>query len=140
MRSILATEAGQPGEARRGFRTAPMNAVRSTDDPRPDSAVLHSFYEGAPWQMGITELLPDHDLLLVSVNPATARAAGMRIEDLQGKRIGELGLTGPRKGIWHEQYLQALATRQPVSFEQPSNSTDPRLNKTDIKPSTVGGF
>jgi len=100
-----------------------MNAaVRPDEDSsRPDHAVLRSFFEGAPFQMGITELTPEHDLLLVSVNPATAQAAGMRIEDLQGKRIGELGLTGPRKGIWYEQYLQALNTQQPVNFEQASN-------------------
>jgi diguanylate cyclase (GGDEF)-like protein/PAS domain S-box-containing protein len=100
-----------------------MNAaVRPVDDPsRPDSAVLRSFYEGAPVQMGVTELTADHDLLLVSVNPATAAAAGVRVEDLQGRRISELGLTGPRKGIWYEQYLEALATQRPVIFEQASN-------------------
>jgi diguanylate cyclase (GGDEF)-like protein/PAS domain S-box-containing protein len=83
--------------------------------------VLRSFFEGAPFQMGITELTADNDLLLVSVNPATAAAAGMRVEDLQGKRISELGLTGPRKGVWLDQYLEALATGKPVNFEQASN-------------------
>jgi hypothetical protein len=78
-----------------------MNAaVRSDDDPsRPDSAVLRSFFDGAPFQMGITELTPDHDLLLVSVNPATALASGLSVEQLQGRRISELGLNGPRKGV-----------------------------------------
>src|SRR5689334_17720406 len=100
-----------------------MNVVALFDDPsRPDSAVLQSFFDGAPFQMGITELTEDDDLLLVSVNPATARSNGMRIEDLQGKRISELGLTGPRKGIWLDQYLQALATQRPVNFEQASNT------------------
>jgi diguanylate cyclase (GGDEF)-like protein/PAS domain S-box-containing protein len=99
-----------------------MSAVRALDDAsRPDPAVLRSFYEGAPVQMGVTELTPEHDLLLVSVNPATAAAAGMRIEDLEGKRISELGLTGPRKGIWYDQYLEALSTQRPVIFEQASN-------------------
>jgi diguanylate cyclase (GGDEF)-like protein/PAS domain S-box-containing protein len=108
----------------RGTPSAELPRVeRVVDDPsRPDPAVLRSFFEGAPFQMGITELTPDHDLLLVSVNPATARANGMRLEDLQGKRIGELGLNGPRKGIWLEQYLQALATQRPVDFEQASNT------------------
>jgi diguanylate cyclase (GGDEF)-like protein/PAS domain S-box-containing protein len=86
----------------------------------PDSAVLRSFFEGAPFQLGITELLEDDDLLMVSVNPATAKAAGMRLEDLQGRRISELGLTGPSKGVWVEQYRRALETDQPVDFEQHS--------------------
>jgi len=86
----------------------------------PDPAVLRSFFDGAPFQMGITELLEDEDLLMVSVNPATATANGMKLEDLQGKRISELGLTGPRKGVWLDQYLVALRTQQPVNFEQHS--------------------
>jgi diguanylate cyclase (GGDEF)-like protein/PAS domain S-box-containing protein len=88
---------------------------------RPDSAVLRSFFDGAPFQMGITELTADHDLLLVSVNPATAASTGKAIEELEGKRIGELGLTGPRKGVWLEQYLRALSTGRAVNFEQASN-------------------
>lgn len=85
------------------------------DSSRPDSAVLRSFFEGAPFQMGITELTEDQDLLLVSVNPATAAAAGMQVEDLQGKRIGELGLTGPRRGVWLERYAaRALLDRPRV--------------------------
>src|SRR5688500_702054 len=97
-------------------REGPMGfGASSIEDPsRPGSAVLRSFFEGAPFQMGITELTEDEDLLLVSVNPATAAAAGMRIEDLQGKRISELGLTGPRGGVWLERYLEVLATQKPV--------------------------
>lgn len=99
-----------------------MMADRFDDDPsRPGSAVLRSFFEGAPFQMGITELTPDQDLLLVSVNPATASAMGMKVEDLQGKRISELGLNGPRGGVWLDQYLEALSTQRPVNFEQASN-------------------
>jgi diguanylate cyclase (GGDEF)-like protein/PAS domain S-box-containing protein len=98
-----------------------MASDRSTQDPSgPDSAVLRSFFEGAPFQMGITELLEDDDLLMVSVNPATATANGFKLEDLQGKRVSELGLTGPRKGVWVEQYRAALDTQQPVNFEQHS--------------------
>ena len=98
-----------------------MASERTVHEPSaPDSGVLRSFFEGAPFQMGITELLEDEDLLMVSVNPATATANGMRLEDLQGKRISELGLTGPRKGVWVEQYRVALETQQPVVFEQHS--------------------
>ncbi len=91
------------------------------DQSRPGSAVLRSFFEGAPFQMGITELTADEDLLLVSVNPATAAAMGMTVEDLQGKHISELGLSGPRRGVWVDKYLEALETQRPVNFEQASN-------------------
>jgi diguanylate cyclase (GGDEF)-like protein/PAS domain S-box-containing protein len=99
-----------------------MTKERKLHDPSggPDPAALRSFFEGAPFQMGITELLEDDDLLMVSVNPATASANGMKLEDLQGKRISELGLSGPRRGVWVDQYLRALETGQPVNFEQAS--------------------
>ena len=98
-----------------------MNADRAVDEvSRPGSAVLRAFFDGAPFQMGITELTADHDLILVSVNPATAAATGRSVEQLQGKRISELDLAGPGKGVWVKQYLEALETRQPVDFEQPS--------------------
>jgi diguanylate cyclase (GGDEF)-like protein/PAS domain S-box-containing protein len=90
------------------------------DSSRPGSAALRSFFDGAPFQMGISELTPDHDMRLVSVNPATAAALGRKVEDVQGKKISELGLAGPGKGVWLAQYLEALSTRRPVSFEQPS--------------------
>jgi diguanylate cyclase (GGDEF)-like protein/PAS domain S-box-containing protein len=99
-----------------------MTSKTARQDPSgPDAAVLRSFFVGAPFQLGITELLEDEDLLMVSENPATATANGMKLEDLQGKRISALGLTGPRKGVWLDQYLKALQTRQPVNFEQASN-------------------
>lgn len=100
-----------------------MNADHRFDEDlsSPGSAVLRSFFEGAPFQMGITELTADEDLLLVSVNPATAIAMGMSIDDLQGRHISQLGLTGPRRGVWVDKYLEALETRQPVNFEQASN-------------------
>jgi diguanylate cyclase (GGDEF)-like protein/PAS domain S-box-containing protein len=106
-----------------------MKSGKHDHDPSagPDPGVLRSFFEGAPFQMGITELLEDEDLLMVSVNPATASANGLKLEDLQGKRISELGLTGPRKGVWLEQYLRALQTQQPVNFEQASNMPGSQL-------------
>jgi diguanylate cyclase (GGDEF)-like protein/PAS domain S-box-containing protein len=113
--------ADRPGN-RALHRADPVEGGAAHDDAsRPGSAELRSFFEGAPFQMGITELTPDHDLLLVSVNPATAAATGLSVEQMQGKRIGELGLTGPRKGIWLERYLEVMATQQAVVFEQASN-------------------
>ena len=88
------------------------------DVSRPGSAALRLFFERAPFQMGISEMTPDQDMLLVTVNPAAAMALGMTVEQVQGKRISELGLAGPGKGVWLAQYLEALQTHRPVTFEQ----------------------
>jgi diguanylate cyclase (GGDEF)-like protein/PAS domain S-box-containing protein len=83
-------------------------------------ASLKSLFDGVPMQMGITELTVDQDMLLVSVNPAGAAFLGKTTAELQGKRISELGLEGPGAGVWLAQYLQALASGDPVNFETPS--------------------
>src|SRR6478672_4504943 len=70
--------------------------------------------------MGITEMTADRDMVLVSVNPAAAAALGRTVEEVQGKRVSELGLAGPGKGVWLAQYQQALDTGRPVSFESQS--------------------
>jgi diguanylate cyclase (GGDEF)-like protein/PAS domain S-box-containing protein len=86
----------------------------------PGNEALLSFFEGVPFQMGISELTPDHDMLLVSVNPVAAAVLGRTAAEVQGKRISELGLAGPGKGVWLAEYLQAYETGKPVNFEQMS--------------------
>jgi diguanylate cyclase (GGDEF)-like protein/PAS domain S-box-containing protein len=85
---------------------------------RAGQSTIRSFFDRAPFQMGITEMTADNDMLLVVVNHAAAAAIGCSPEMVHGKRISELGLTGPNRGIWLDQYLQALQIRQPVHFEQ----------------------
>ena len=84
-------------------------------------ATLKSLFDGVPFQMGITELTEDQDMLLVSVNPAAAASLGKLPVEVEGKRISELGLEGPGAGVWLQQYLQALETGDPVQFEHPSS-------------------
>ncbi len=86
---------------------------------QPMSA-LETLFEGVPFQIGISEMTPDQDMLLVSVNPAAAAALGRPVSEIEGKKISELGLAGPGKGVWLAQYRQALDTGEPVNFEQPS--------------------
>jgi PAS domain S-box-containing protein len=86
----------------------------------PGHDALLSLFEGVPFQMGISELTPDHDMLLISVNPEAAAVLGRPASEVQGKRISELGLAGPGKGVWLAQYLQAYQTGKPVNFEQVS--------------------
>jgi diguanylate cyclase (GGDEF)-like protein len=39
---------------------------------------------------------------------------------VQGRLLSELGLAGPGKGLWIEEYRQALASGESITFEQPS--------------------
>ncbi|MEO6065267.1 MAG: EAL domain-containing protein [Lysobacterales bacterium] len=107
----------------------------------PASDALRSFFDGAPLQLGVSEMTPDQDMLLVSVNPAAAAALGMTVDEVEGKRLSELGLAGPGKGVWLDQYREALSTRSPVRFEQPSGVPgcdrwwDVTLTYLDVGPS-----
>jgi diguanylate cyclase (GGDEF)-like protein len=99
--------------------------MREAEDPAaelllPGHDALLSLFAGVPYQMGVSELTSDDDLVLVSVNPAAAVVLGRPIAEVQGKRISELGLAGPGKGIWLAQYHEALRTGRSVTFEQPS--------------------
>src|SRR5688572_18399910 len=98
-----------------------MNKASIPPKPgQPGHDALLSLFEGVPFQMGITELTPDLDMLLVSVNPAAAAVLGRPVEEVQGKRISELGLAGPGKGVWLNEYQEAFKTGRPVVFERPS--------------------
>jgi diguanylate cyclase (GGDEF)-like protein/PAS domain S-box-containing protein len=83
-----------------------------------DHAALRAFFDQPTLQMGVTEMTEDEDMLLVAINVAAASRLGMTPEQAQGRRISELALPGPHRGVWIEQYRQALATRRPVQFEQ----------------------
>ena len=105
---------------------ATVRAQRHEPDQSPDAALrssqaaLQTFFDGAPFQMGITEMTADQDMILVSVNAVAAASMGLTPEQAQGKRISDLGLPSPNKGVWLDQYMEALNTRRPVHFEQPS--------------------
>ena len=92
------------------------------DDVADDvgQATIRLFFEQAAFQMGVTELTEDEDMILVAVNHAAAARIGLTPAQAQGKRISELGLPGPRRGVWLDQYLQAWKEQRPVEFEQPS--------------------
>ncbi len=85
---------------------------------------IRSLFDGVPFQMGITELTPDDDMLLVSVNPAAAAFLGRAPDELQGKRLGELGLRGPGAVVWLDQYRRACESGAPVNFEHPGAGGD----------------
>ena len=80
-------------------------------------ASIRSLFDGVPFQMGITELTADQDMLLVSVNPAAAEFLGRPALELQGMRLSELGLQGPGAVVWLDQYRRAMHSGQAVNFE-----------------------
>ena len=98
--------------------------VQAEEALRAGQSTIRSFFDRAPFQMGITELTADNDMLLVVVNHAAAAAIGLPPELVQGKKISELGLPGPHRGIWLDQYLQALEAREPVQFEHEGKGKD----------------
>jgi len=101
-------------------RNGERNVEAVAAAPLPGHDAMLAMFDGVPFQMGVTELTENEDLRLVSVNPATADALGRPQAELQGKLISELGLAGPGKGVWIEEYRQALATGQSITFERPS--------------------
>ena len=95
--------------------------AREDGDPAlADHAALRAFFDQPTLQMGVTEMTEDEDMVLIAINVAAAQRLGMTPEQAQGRRISEFALPGPNRGVWLEQYKQALATRRPVQFEQPS--------------------
>jgi diguanylate cyclase (GGDEF)-like protein/PAS domain S-box-containing protein len=93
--------------------------VGTSEQRRIDAEqVLRSFFDGAPFQMGITELTDDNDMLLVTVNRSAAASIGMTPEQAEGRRISELGRPGSNNGVWLDQYRMAQASGEPVHFEE----------------------
>jgi diguanylate cyclase (GGDEF)-like protein/PAS domain S-box-containing protein len=101
---------------RRAQGAATATAAASAWQLQAEQA-LKSFFDGAPFQMGISEQIDD-DMILVAVNPAAAASIGLTPEQARGKRVSELGRPGPRRGVWLEQYNEALQSGRPVHFEQ----------------------
>ncbi len=86
---------------------------------KSSQSVLRGFFDGAPFQMGVTEFTEDEDVILISVNAAAAASMGLGVKEAVGMRVSDLGLPGPHRGIWVDQYHQAQDTGEPVHFEMP---------------------
>ncbi len=84
---------------------------------RNSQGILRGFFDGAPFQMGVTEFTEDEDVVLLSVNAAAAASMGMDVKEAPGVRLSSLGLPGHHRGVWVEQYHQAQNTGKPVHFE-----------------------
>ena len=84
---------------------------------KASQGILRGFFDGAPFQMGVTEFTEDQDVILLFVNAHAAAAMGLSVQEAAGMRVSDLGLPGPNRGVWVDQYLQAQNTGEPVHFE-----------------------
>lgn len=79
-------------------------------------STLRSFFNTAPFMMGIVEVLPD-DLLHLSANAASARFLGSTPDEMRGRKSSELGVPPPVIAHWLDQIQEAHSTRSPVESE-----------------------
>ena len=79
-------------------------------------AILRSFYDAAPFLMGVVELLPD-DLLHLSGNAASARFFGAPPEAMRMRRSTDLGVPVEAIQQWLEKFREAQRLGSSVEFE-----------------------
>jgi two-component system cell cycle sensor histidine kinase/response regulator CckA len=94
-------------------------------------AAMRSFFDTAPFMMGIVELLSD-DLLLASGNAATARFLNVRADAVAGRRASELGMPAGVISEWSAHSREAARRGVPVEFEHqyPAADQDRHLSVT----------
>ena len=83
---------------------------------RESEATLRSFFDTAPFMMGIVELLDD-DVRHISDNITTARFYGTTSEAMRGRSASELGASRKTINEWIEHFREARRTGAPVQFE-----------------------
>ncbi len=90
--------------------------------------VLRGFFDGAPFQMGVTEFTEDEDVILLSINATAAATMGLDVRKAVGTLVSSLGLPGAHRGVWVDQYHQAQKTGQPVHFEMQVSMSERELH------------
>lgn len=79
-------------------------------------AILRSFYDAAPFLMGVVELLP-RDILHLSGNAASARFFGAAPEAMRMRRSSDFGVPVEAIQEWLEKFREAQFQGSPVEFE-----------------------
>jgi len=85
------------------------------------SAKLQSFYDSAPFYMGIIEFTAQN-AYLISGNRALADSLSMEVALLAGKSAAELGIPSSLERVWVKKCKLSEAKMQPVQFEYQFNS------------------
>ena len=91
-------------------------ADQSTLDLEKSESNLKSFFNSAPFMMGIVEL-KENDILYLSGNLASARFYGTTPEAMQHKLASELGIHQDEIELWLKNYYQSGSSGGPVHFE-----------------------
>jgi PAS domain S-box-containing protein len=79
---------------------------------------LRSFYESAPFMMGILEVWGD-DAVIVSCNPNAAALYGKTVPEVVGRRASELGAPGEGRRLVAEKIQEAHAQQRTIRFRYP---------------------
>jgi PAS domain S-box-containing protein len=87
-----------------------------TEALRENQATLQSFYNSAPFHMGIVELR-GNDLSIVFANRATADFLKKRPTELRGRKSSELGAPQIIRKLWAKSCRQSQRENLPVRFE-----------------------
>jgi signal transduction histidine kinase len=86
---------------------------------RDSQANLRSFYDSAPFLMGLVELT-EEDVLYVSANAATAAFFGKSAAELAAEPLAsQQGLPRATVELWRRHYGEAARLGRPVQFQHP---------------------
>ncbi len=82
-----------------------------------ESKLLKSFYDSAPFMMGIVEVKGDQ-IIHLSDNPATIDffSQTQDLAEVEGKEAKEIGAPDEAIRLWAEHYLESKNHNRPVSF------------------------
>ena len=98
-------------ESRR--RRAQINAEAAL---QASEAALRSFFDAAPFMMGVVELIAD-DIRHLSVNATSAHFRGSTPEAMKGRYCSEQGMPREIINTWLIHFRQAEQSNRPVRFE-----------------------
>jgi PAS domain S-box-containing protein len=95
---------------------AAVERARAEEVLHANRAMLQSFYDTAPFLMGIGEIDGD-TLIAVSANRMTAEFFGRQATDIPGKSGSALGTPAAIEALWLEQLRTSQREGRPVRFE-----------------------
>jgi PAS domain S-box-containing protein len=107
-----------------GVTTVDLTPMRLADEARRQTEqTLHSFYDSAPFLMGVGQLDGDQTVVL-SANRAMGKAVGADPGAIAGRRGVDIGNPPEFEKALCDAYREAERTRRPVSFEQAMSNAD----------------
>ena len=90
--------------------------MKIEEELRQNQITLQTFYDGAPFMMGITELDGDTSVL-VSGNRVLSDFFGKERRDMYGHHSTELGTPEQIERLWVENYHRCMEQGTPVQFD-----------------------